>query len=259
VRFLNAVFLTIVISPAFVRGFTLLSQTGAVAQEYASRLTNFVLAHYLNDSVTIQPSKFEHLLGLRSALVEAFLDFETSGAVFMATIASGGFLLVLVRFCAVSTGLTALSWTVFYGANLGICNCFCRTRCMDHSQRTACGSVISCCALRCWPMVDLKMSLTHQFQYLRQGDIEWEIALAAMRPLFFWNPALILGRGRWSNCENWCLINRCWRGKALMSGLIATAGYGSAERVYAAIQSHCFWSLSYHLGWHINHVLGLIL
>jgi hypothetical protein len=41
-------------------------------------------------------------------------------------------------------------------------------------------------------MVDLKMSLTHQFQYLRQGDIEWEIALAAMRPLFFWNPALIL-------------------------------------------------------------------
>jgi len=44
-----------------------------------------------------------------------------------------------------------------------------------------------------------------------------------------------------------------------MSGLIATAGYGSAERVYAAIQSHCFWSLSYHLGWHINHVLGLIL
>ena len=191
-RFLNAVFLTIVISPAFVRGFTLLSQTGAVAQEYASRLTNFALAHYLNDSVTIQPSKFEHLLGLRSALVEAFLDFETSGAVFMATIASGGFLLVLMRFCAVSTGLTALSWTVFYGANLGICNCFCRTRCMGHSQRADCGSVISCCALRCWPMVDLKMSLTHQFQYLRQGDIEWEIALAAMRPLFFWNPALIL-------------------------------------------------------------------
>jgi hypothetical protein len=35
---------------------------------------------------------------LRSALVEAFLDFETSGAVFMATTASGGFLLGVVRF-----------------------------------------------------------------------------------------------------------------------------------------------------------------
>ena len=35
---------------------------------------------------------------MRSALVEAFLDFETSGAVFMATTASGGFLLVLMRF-----------------------------------------------------------------------------------------------------------------------------------------------------------------
>jgi hypothetical protein len=41
--------LTIAISPAFVLGFTLLCQTGAVAQEYASRLTNLVLAHYLND------------------------------------------------------------------------------------------------------------------------------------------------------------------------------------------------------------------
>ena len=97
-RLLNAVFLTIVISPAFVRGFIFLAQTGAVAQEYASRLTNFVLAHYLNDRVTIQPSKFEHLPGLRSALVEAFLDLETSGAVFMATTASGGFLLVLMLF-----------------------------------------------------------------------------------------------------------------------------------------------------------------
>jgi hypothetical protein len=44
-----------------------------------------------------------------------------------------------------------------------------------------------------------------------------------------------------------------------MSGLISTAGYGSAEKVYATIQSHCFWSLSYHLDWHINHVLGLIM
>jgi hypothetical protein len=41
-------------------------------------------------------------------------------------------------------------------------------------------------------MADLKVALTHPSQYLRQGDIDWEISLAAMRPLFFWNPALIL-------------------------------------------------------------------
>ena len=81
VRLLNAVFLTIGIGPAFVLGITFLSQTGAVFQEYTLRLTNLVLAHYLNDRVTIQPSKFGHLPELRSALVEAFLNFETSGAV----------------------------------------------------------------------------------------------------------------------------------------------------------------------------------
>ena len=80
------VFLTISIGRAFVLCFTLLSRTGAVFQEYALRLTNLVLAHYLNDRVTIQPSKFEHLPELRSALAEVFLNFETSGAVFMALI-----------------------------------------------------------------------------------------------------------------------------------------------------------------------------
>ena len=44
-----------------------------------------------------------------------------------------------------------------------------------------------------------------------------------------------------------------------MSSLISTGDYRSAERVYATIQSNCFWSLSYHLYWHINHVLGLIM
>ena len=114
VRLLNAVFLTIGIGPAFVLGITFLSQTGAVFQEYTLRLTNLVLAHYLNDRVTIQPSKFGHLPELRSALVEAFLNFETSGVVFMATTASGDFCWFWCFFCAASTGLTALSWAVFF-------------------------------------------------------------------------------------------------------------------------------------------------
>ena len=53
---------------------------------------------------------------------------------------------------------------------------------MGDSQRAACGSVVSCCALRFWPMANLKMALTHPSQYLRLGDIDGKITLAAMRP-----------------------------------------------------------------------------
>ena len=36
---------------------------------------------------------------------------------------------------------------------------------------------------------DLKVTLAHEFQHLRQGDIEWEILLEALKPVFFLNPA----------------------------------------------------------------------
>ena len=36
------------------------------------------------------------------------------------------------------------------------------------------------------------MAMTHELQHIRQGDINWEIAMEVLRPLFFWNPAFIL-------------------------------------------------------------------
>jgi len=36
---------------------------------------------------------------------------------------------------------------------------------------------------------ELKVSLAHEFQHIRQGDLEWEILLEALKPLFFLNPA----------------------------------------------------------------------
>ncbi len=36
---------------------------------------------------------------------------------------------------------------------------------------------------------ELAVSLAHEFQHLRQGDIEWEIVLEALKPFFFLNPA----------------------------------------------------------------------
>jgi hypothetical protein len=37
--------------------------------------------------------------------------------------------------------------------------------------------------------VDLRMAVAHEIQHIRQQDLFWELALEALRPVFFWNPA----------------------------------------------------------------------
>ncbi|MEX0327447.1 MAG: M56 family metallopeptidase [Ruegeria sp.] len=36
---------------------------------------------------------------------------------------------------------------------------------------------------------ELRFAISHEFQHVRACDVEWELALELMRPLFFWNPA----------------------------------------------------------------------
>jgi len=39
---------------------------------------------------------------------------------------------------------------------------------------------------------DFRMVLGHEFEHLRAGDVEWELAFEALRPLLYWNPAFAL-------------------------------------------------------------------
>ena len=39
---------------------------------------------------------------------------------------------------------------------------------------------------------ELKFALAHEFQHLREGDVEWELAFEILRPVFFWNPAFLV-------------------------------------------------------------------
>ena len=38
---------------------------------------------------------------------------------------------------------------------------------------------------------DLRIAVAHEIQHIRQGDLGWEIFLECLRPVFFWNPALL--------------------------------------------------------------------
>lgn len=39
---------------------------------------------------------------------------------------------------------------------------------------------------------DLRFALAHEFQHIREGDVEWEVGFELLRPLLFWNPAYLM-------------------------------------------------------------------
>ena len=60
---------------------------------------------------------------------------------------------------------------------------------------------------------DLRISLVHEFQHLRDGDVEWEIAFAFLKPFLFWNPAFFLWRGAFNelrelSCDQSVIVER---------------------------------------------------
>ena len=53
---------------------------------------------------------------------------------------------------------------------------------------------------------DMKIVLAHEFEHLRQGDVEWELAFEFLRPVLYFNPVFHFwkqkfGRVRELNCD----------------------------------------------------------
>ena len=191
-RLLNGVFLAVAFSPVFGFAFDQLVATGAVSDAYVMSLSDIVLAQYLNGGFTMQPSQLEYLLGMRREMMTALVGFNTSGAVVVTACVAVGFMVGLVRILRSIMALKhiichSFAWRRFGNLHLRLSD----TSHVPFSTRSLRRRYIVLPSAMLTQSVDLKMALAHEFQHLRQGDIEWEIALEALRPLFFWNPVFI--------------------------------------------------------------------
>ena len=227
-RLLNMVFVAIVLSPFAVLGLSVLQNSGH-AQGLKLNLSDIVVAYYLNGGIEMQATQFERLINLRDTFTNNVVNAAgwvawTVIATFLFSLAVGVLRLFYSVFCLRQIVSTSYAWRRFGRVNLYLSD---RTL-VPFSTRGLRNYYVVFPAHMLGERQELKVSLAHEFQHLRQGDIGWEIVLEALKPLFFLNPAFhawkrqvehlrelscdaeILRRGR-INVEEYCetLLSVC--------------------------------------------------
>lgn len=188
---LKLVLLITIISPLIALVGLTIGQ--ALAPKTPLTISDIAVAAYLRGEISIPAVEFEALLNTRDRWIDAALE---SQSVWMAA-TKVAFALVLAFFAV------RMAWSlwrvkrVLDGSFL-----WRRTRSVDIRVSDTVGipfaargifrrHVVLPSALLTRPR-ELKVVLAHEFEHVRSGDVEWEIAIELIRPLLFWNPAFFL-------------------------------------------------------------------
>ncbi|KIC51017.1 M56 family metallopeptidase [Tateyamaria sp. ANG-S1] len=188
-QLLNSVFVVIVLSPFVILTFATLQSNG-YAQSVNVNLSDMVVAYYLNGGFSMQATEFERLVNMRDTFLNNVVNAAgwvawSVIAAFLIGLIVGAARLVFSMFCLFRIVSASYGWRQFGRIRLRL------------SDKTL--VPFSTRGLRYYYVVipshmlgqpkELSVSLAHEFQHLRQGDIEWEIVLEALKPFFFLNPA----------------------------------------------------------------------
>jgi hypothetical protein len=186
-------FLVAVIASPLVALIGLLGAGTATMLGASVNLSDFLVAQYLQGSIRIDPFTFESLLGFQGNL----LDRVIHPATMLDRLIVAGFAL----------GVLVLTARLFLSALrlrrvLGQTHLWRRVGPVDLRLSDTIKVPFSTRGLRRRHVVlplgmlarqdDLTMAVAHEFQHLRQRDVEWEFWFEALRPLLFWNPAFHL-------------------------------------------------------------------
>jgi len=192
-RLLNSTFIAVLISPLFVWGLSALSKTGIVGSHAPMNISDFAIAVYLDGGFQMKASEFEKILSLRTEWTAEVVSLGSATSVFIIIFLLGGFAVSLLR-TALSVRrlrriiVNSYEWRRFKNIHIR----FCETTQVPFSTRGLRNHYIIMPLALLERSGDLRMAMAHELQHIRQGDINWEITMEVLRPLFFWNPAFIL-------------------------------------------------------------------
>ncbi|WP_299770066.1 M56 family metallopeptidase [uncultured Tateyamaria sp.] len=188
-RLLNSVFLAIVFSPFLILLFTTLQSNG-YAKAVNVNLSDMVVAYYLNGGFSMQATEFEKLVNMRDTFLSNVTNAVGWGAwtviaAFFVGLVIGTVRLVFSMFCLFRIVSASYAWRRFGRVRLRLSD---KTLVPFSTRGLWCYYVVIPSHMLGQPK-ELSVTLAHELQHLRQGDIEWEIVLEALKPFFFLNPA----------------------------------------------------------------------
>ncbi len=187
-KLLNTVFVAIVFSPFLILAMT--SLQSAMGQGVSVNLSDMVVAFYLNGGFEMRATEFERIMLMRDTFTA---DVMRAGswvawaaiAAFFAGLAIGTVRLVFSMFCLHKIVSASYAWRRFGRLRIRLSD----KTLVPFSTRGLRNYYVVIPSHMLGNADELKVSLAHEFQHLRQGDIEWEILLEALKPFFFLNPA----------------------------------------------------------------------
>lgn len=186
---LNAVFVAIIFAPLVAMVFNAAKKSGMTGGLNVN-LSDMVVAYYLNGGFEMEASRFETLVLTRDRFMLSVLTAD--GLVAQATIAifATGLILGLVRLC---TSVLCLHRIVADSYEWRSCGRL-RIRVSDRtlvpfSTRGLWNYYVVIPSHMLLSVHETKVAIAHELQHIRQGDLEWEVVLEALKPVFFLNPA----------------------------------------------------------------------
>ncbi|MEM1005502.1 MAG: M56 family metallopeptidase [Pseudomonadota bacterium] len=190
-RVLKILLLCIVLSPLLAAGFV--AVLGVVSPDRPVAIGDIAVAAYLRGDIAMPATQLEHLLQTRERWVDALLN---GGSVFafvlLAGLLAGAVLLSLriaqAALCIQATIATSILWRQSNKVDIRFSDHISVPFAVRGLRRR---HVVLPSHLVAQPR-DLRFALAHEFQHIRAGDIEWELAMEFLRPLFFWNPAFLI-------------------------------------------------------------------
>lgn len=190
-RLLRMVFLCVILSP-FV---ALASVTFSLALWDAAPFTasDIAVAAYLRGDIAMPAVQFEEILNTRSRVFDTVLAGNMPWATALIAVIAAGSLALFVH---------AL-WSVAHIHRLvGQSYVWRRTRRTDLRLSDTATVPFAVRGLRRRHVVlpsslilqprQMRVVLAHEFEHLRQGDVEWELLFEFLRPLLYWNPVFQL-------------------------------------------------------------------
>jgi beta-lactamase regulating signal transducer with metallopeptidase domain len=187
-KLLNTVFVVVVLSPFLILALT--SLQAAVGQVINVNLSDMVVSYYLSGGFEMKATELERLMSLRDTFTTDVMQAGSwiawvAIAAFVSGFVVGAVRLGFSMFCLHKIVSASYAWRSFGRLRLRLSD----STLVPFSTRGLRNYYVVIPSHMLGSVEELKVSLAHEFQHIRQGDIEWEVLMESLKPFFFLNPA----------------------------------------------------------------------